>query len=297
MSILDAQLLAAASAALGVVGAWLLLRGWRRLPRPPAAPQPGSPVAPVRVAAAVAGAVLIGVATGWPVAAAAAAALGWLPVVWGSAGGEKKARQITEAVAGWAEMLRDTLQSATGVEQSLLATAHLAPGPIRAQVSAAADGLRGGARLPQVLDMLGEQLADPAADLVVAALRHAASGASAGLADRLGALATAAREQAIARERIAAERVRTRTQVRIVVGLTVAMVLVMLLFGRQFLEPYGTAGGQLVLAGVAAMFGFGFWWLHQLAKLRTPPRVLANPDGFEKTDAGPVGNPKWGGVP
>lgn len=280
---MDAQLVAAVSAVFGVVGVWLLLRGWRRLPRPVAGAsggprEGGGRVVPVRVAAAVGAALLIGVVTGWPVAAAAAAGLvWWLPVVWGSAGGERRARQTTEAVAGWAEMLRDTLQSAAGVEQTLLATAHLAPAPIRDRVSAAAEALRGGVRLPDVLDGLGAALADPAGDLVVAALRHAATGASAGLADRLGALATAAREQAIARERIAAERVRTRTQVRIVVGLTVAMVMLMLLLGQRFLEPYGTVTGQVVLAGVAGLFGFGFWWLHQLAKLRTPPRVLVAP--------------------
>ena len=39
-----------------------------------------------------------------------------------------------EAIAGWAEMLRDTIAAAAGLEQAIAATAPLAPPPIRDEV-------------------------------------------------------------------------------------------------------------------------------------------------------------------
>jgi Flp pilus assembly protein TadB len=131
---------------------------------------------------------------------------------------------------------------------------------------------------------------------VVAALLLAATGHARNLADQLAALAAAAREQAAARLRIQTEWASTRTSVRVIIAITLVMAVVMVAFNRDFLEPYDSAGGQLVLAVVGAMFGAGYWWLAKMSRIPEPPRVLAKSHEFEKTDAFPTGNPGWGGV-
>ena len=84
------------------------------------------------IAGSVGAIVLVGALTGWPVAALLAGVAAWtLPSVLG--GSKDRARQVarTEAIAGWAEMLRDTLSAAAGLEQAIVATATVAPYPIR----------------------------------------------------------------------------------------------------------------------------------------------------------------------
>ena len=40
------------------------------------------------------------------------------------------------------------------------------------------------------------------------------------------------------------------------------------LFNRDYVEPYGTPVGQLVLACVCGLFALGFWWLRKLSSDR-----------------------------
>jgi tight adherence protein B len=131
---------------------------------------------------------------------------------------------------------------------------------------------------------------------VVAALLLAATGRARNLADQLGALAAAAREQAAARLRVQTEWSTTRTSVRVIITITLVMAVGQILLNRSFLAPYDSPGGQVMLMLVGAIFGAGFWWLARLSRIEEPPRVLAKSHEFEKTDAFPTGNPGLGGV-
>ena len=85
-----------------------------------------------RAGLAAAGALLLGLATRWPVAAISGAVLGWFLVdLAGQKGAREAALERSEAVAGWAEMLRDTLAGAHGLEQAIVTTAAVAPTAIR----------------------------------------------------------------------------------------------------------------------------------------------------------------------
>ena len=113
--------------------------------------------------------VVVAALTGWPVAAVLAGLGAWaLPSVLG--GAKERAREVarTEAIAGWAEMLRDTLSAAAGLEQAIVATASVAPLPIRDEVVALAGRLEA-ERLVPALRRFADDLADPTGDLVVAA--------------------------------------------------------------------------------------------------------------------------------
>ena len=106
------------------------------------------------------------------------------------AGRGERTRQVarTEAIAGWAEMLRDTLSAAAGLEQAILATAPVAPAPIRTEVLALAERL-GSERLIPALRQFATELADPTGDLVVAALVLASGNEARRLAELLSSLA------------------------------------------------------------------------------------------------------------
>lgn len=269
---------------LGVVcaaGLVLIADGLRR--RPPG-PTPGgrarrvwTPADRTRALAAVAGGLIVAAATGWPVAALLTAAGMWaLPAVLGPDREHARALARIEAIATWAELLRDTLSSAAGLEQAITATAPVTPAPIRAQVQALAAAVRRGVRLPDALRVFAADLADPTADLVVRALRQAAGYHGGHLSDCLTSLAATARELASIRMRVATKRAATRTAARVITATSVVMVAGLIGLNRGFLAPYGTLTGQLVLLVVGAVFAAGFVWLARASRIPQPPRILAD---------------------
>jgi len=267
-----------AGVGLGLVLAWA---GWRgvTLPRPARSPtRPKVERATLRLGLAAGGAVVVGAATGWPVGALLAGLAGWgLPGLLGGSKGRGDGLARIEAVAGWAEMLRDTMAGAAGLEQAIVATATVAPLPIRAEVATLAVRLEG-ERLAPALRGFADEVADPTMDLVVAALVLAAEHQASRLGELLGSLAQAARDQATMRLRVEAGRARSRTSVKVVVGVTAGLALGLAVLNRSYLAPYDSALGQLVLLLVGAMFAGAFVWLARMTRPSAPERFLARPN-------------------
>ena len=270
-----------AGVGLGLVASWAGWRGDDR-PRPERKTRwPAVERANLRAGLAAGAAVVVGAATGWPVGAVLAGLAGWgAPGLLAGTRARQGAVGRIEAVAGWAEMLRDTMAGSAGLEQAIIATAPLAPLPIRAEVVTLAVRLDG-ERLAPALRAFAEEVADPTCDLVVAALVLAAGHQAQRLGELLGTLAQAARDQATMRLRVEAGRARTRTSVRVIVGATGAFVLGLAVLNRGYLAPYDSALGQLVLALVGAMFACAFAWLGRITRPATTERILVGTPGLE----------------
>ena len=229
----------------------------------------------LRLALGVGAGVMMAVLTGWPVGALLAAGLGFAgPSLFHSASAQRAAVARSEAVAGWAEMLRDTMAGAAGIEQAIGATAAVAPVPIRHEVQALAVRLER-ERLAPALRAFAASVADPTCDLVVAALVLASEKQARRLGELLGTLAASARDQASMRLRVEAGRARTRTAVRVITFTTLGFALSLVVLNRGYLEPYDSAVGQLVLAVVGSCFGAGLYWLASMARVGPPERFLA----------------------
>jgi tight adherence protein B len=240
-----------------------------------------------RVAGAVVAAAVVAVVTRWPVGTLlAGVAAWWLPGIAGPDRDHHRQVARIEAIASWAESLRDTLAAAAGLEQALLATQPVAPEPIRDQVTALAVRVRQGERLPAALRAFAADLADPTGDLVVAALLLAAQQQASDLGQLLGNLAETARAHAGMRMRIAAGRARVRTAVRIIIAATTTLVLGLLVFSRAFLQPYDSVAGQVVLAAVGGLFAGAFWLLRKIAGFGEPQRFLTQLAALGRPDEG-----------
>lgn len=267
------------------LGVLLFVIGWQgrgveQRPRPPRArPLSGEQRQRIgiRFGVALAFAVAAGVATGWVVGAVLAGLACWaLPRVLGRDPEHAHRVARIEAIATWTEMLRDTLSAASGLEQAILATAPLAPAPIRGPITGLARRLENGQRLAPSLRGLADELADPTGDLVIAALVKAAEQQSRQLAELLGALAHTAREQVSMRMRVEAGRARTRTSVRVIVGTTLVFAVAVALLNRPYLSAYDSATGQAVLLGIGVLFAVGFAWLERITRVAASPRLLAS---------------------
>lgn len=229
--------------------------------------------------------IVVAIATGWLVGGVLAAMATWgLPRVLGS--DKQHARTVAriEAIASWSEMLRDTLAAAAGLEQSIVATAETVPEAIRPEIHGLTFRLERGDRLAPSLRHLADQLADPTADLLISALVLASEKQARQLAELLGELATETREQVSMRLRVEAGRARTRTSVRMIVGVTLAFAAGLTAFNRGYLDPFDSAFGQIMLAVVGALFTLSFLWLARMARYQTPDRFLTDLDALRSRD-------------
>ncbi|MBI1759416.1 MAG: type II secretion system protein [Actinobacteria bacterium] len=228
-----------------------------------------------QIGVGAAAAVITLVLTQWVVAGIAGFLLGYF----GNSllGGTRHAKvemERLEALATWTESLRDTIAGAVGLEQAIPATYNATPPVLRGPLGLLIDRLRTREPLPGALMRFADDLDDPSADLIIAALVLNARLRGPGLRDVLGALSAAAREELDIRQRIDASRRSTRRSVQIIVGLTLTVVLGLTLLNRSYVEPYSGFAGQVVLGLVFALFGGGFLWLRRLAHFDVPGRFL-----------------------
>lgn len=229
-----------------------------------------------RLGGAAAAGLAVAALTRWPVAALAAGAAGFAgPSLVSGRGAREATLARIEAVAGWAEMLRDVLAAAGGLEQAVVATAPLAPPAIRPEVLRLA-GRLDRERLAPALRAFADDLDDPTGDLAVAALVLAAERSPRRLGELLGDLAATARSEVSMRLRVETSRARNRTSVWIISGFTGAFSAGLVLFSRPYLAAYDDALGQAVLALVIGCYGAAYLWLARATRAARPERVLAS---------------------
>lgn len=214
-------------------------------------------------------------ATRWVVAGLS---IGLLVAYWdriaGSSAVEKRAIARLEALASWTESLRDTIAGAIGLEQAIPATAVNAAPPIRPSLNLLVDRLRIREPLPDALRAFAEDLDDPSADVICAALLLNARLRGPGLRDVLTALAASTREELDMRRRIEASRKSIRRSVRIVLFIVLGMMGMLSVLNRRYVEPYDSLAGQTVLVVIAALFTLGLLWLRSLSAPSKTDRFL-----------------------
>ncbi len=213
-------------------------------------------------------------ATGWPALglAACGAAVG-LPAMLGADRRAKEAIDRVEAVQEWARRVADILAIGVGLEQALAGAARSAPASIRVQTATLAARIAAGAGTEPSLRQFADELADPSADLVVAALILASRRRGPGVAAALTGIADSAAEEVAARRRIEADRAKPRATARAVTLITVGIITLGLL-NSDYTAPYGGPVGQIVLAGTLGFFAAALWWMHRMTVGVELPRIL-----------------------
>jgi tight adherence protein B len=184
----------------------------------------------------------------------------------------------TEAIAVWAELIRDNMAGAAGLEQALLASANVCPQAIEVEVWRFARRLEH-EPLGDALAALGDDLNHPSSDLVVAALANAARMEGRDIGALLSRLAESIRADVRMRLRVEVGRARIRTSARIVIGVTLFTMLFMYVFSRSLLEAYDSPAGQAWLVLVFAIFALGLWLMNTYGQVEMPERFSARRHG------------------
>jgi Flp pilus assembly protein TadB len=202
-----------------------------------------------------------------------------MPWFFGGSGTSKRDLERTQAIATWAEMIRDNLSGAAGLEQALGATAEIAPRPIDREVRAFANRLDS-MSVVDALVLLGEDLDNPAADLVVVSLANASRMEGRDLGPLLTRLAESIRADIRMRLRVAVGRARIQTSAKIVMFVTLATVAIIYIFSRDLLDVYDSTVGQFWLLAVFGLFLVSMWFMNHYAVLQVPERFTARRAGM-----------------
>jgi tight adherence protein B len=262
------------------VFALLAVDGLRRRPRASLAARirATSRATRLRIAGGLLVGLLVEVMLGWPVAALVVAVAVVLvpPLLTGRVAARRQEARL-EGVAAWAEMLRDNLRSASGLQQAIVASADAPPDAIAAEVRHLAAELARRVSLTQALPGFARALADPVAHVIVGQLVLAASAQAGQLSKALSEVAAQAREQVAMRLDVEADRAGIRTQIRMIIITTVALVAGLVLFRHAFLRPYQTLSGQMVIAVIGMTWAAGFALLSRLSRFTELPLLFADP--------------------
>ena len=182
-------------------------------------------------------------------------------------------REFVDGLATWIEQLRDTLAGAHGLEEAIRATAQRAPRILHTEVQRLVAQMTYGSTSTG-LRRFADELAHPTADFVVSALLTATQHQARDLTVLLTHVAECARDEGRMRSRIWVSRARTRSSVRIIAGVVTVFVAGLFVLSADYLAPYATASGQVVLLGIGAVFAVALLLMQRLSQLTMPERFI-----------------------
>lgn len=265
---------------LGIIGAGLALRPHTPAQKAPRAPSPLqrrltglSPRSRVALAVSLGVGVLLALLTGWLAAVVIlpAAVLG-LPYLLSAPPAEARIRRV-EAMEEWTRSLAGVLGAGVGIEQALTATLRSTPEPIKPEVTALVARLRARWDTEVALRAFADDLDDVTGDLVAANLILAARRRNRSLASVLQGVAESVAEDVASRRRVEAGRAKPRGSARLVTAFSL-VVLLILAFTGDYIAPYRTPVGQIVLVFLLVAYAGGLLWMRKMAEGKPLPRFL-----------------------
>ncbi|GIG21157.1 hypothetical protein Cch01nite_18810 [Cellulomonas chitinilytica] len=185
------------------------------------------------------------------------------------------ARQIrrVEAMEEWTRGLAGVLAAGVGLEQAVTATLRSTPDAIRPEVTRLVGRLRARWDTRKALLTFADELDDVTGDLIAANLILAAQRRNRSLAAALQGVAESVSEDVASRRRVEAGRAKPRGSARIVTLFSLGVLGVLALTG-DYVAPYGTPLGQLVLAVLLAAYVGALVWMRKMSEGKPMKRFL-----------------------
>lgn len=216
---------------------------------------------------------LVWLLTGWLVAVVVApVAFAGLPVLLMTQEGRATIGRL-EAMEEWTRSLAGVLTVGVGLEQAIIATLRSTPDPIRHEVSTLVARLRARWTTGAALRAFADDLDDATGDLIASSLLLGADRRGSGLASVLEGLAQTVAEDVRIRRAIEADRAKPRATARWITLITVG-VLVLMTFNSDYIAPYGTPLGQMVLTALLAAYVGCLLWMRSMARGSKLPRFI-----------------------
>lgn len=216
---------------------------------------------------------LIALLTGWFIAIALVpAVVVGLPTLLSAPPSASRIDRL-EAMEEWTRSLSGVLTVGVGLEQALIATLRSTPAAIRPEVAQLVARLRARWSTEQALRAFADQLDDATGDLIAANLILGARRRGAGLASVLDSLAESVASDVRARRAIEADRAKPRATARWVTIITVSVLGFLALTG-EYIQPYTTPLGQILLVILLVAYVATLIWMRSMAKGAPLPRFI-----------------------
>lgn len=268
------ELLALAAGAIVGLGVFVFVAAWRGRLNMVGITRNSVQGSPRHVVVAGVVLVITWLMTGWTLAAVTIGVVSAMASTALSRYGKRRDdRTLVDAIAVWTEQLRDMLAGSNGLEQTITTTATHAPAALREPLERLVVSMSY-SPLPQALARFARDVNHPTADFVVAALSTAATRQVRELGALLGHLAACARDEARMHTRIWVGRSRTRSAVKIIASVVIVFVGGLVVLSPEYLAPYRTAEGQLVLSVIVLVFFGALLLMQRLSIIVAPDRFV-----------------------
>ncbi len=178
-----------------------------------------------------------------------------------------------EAMEEWTRSLAGVLTVGVGLEQAITATVKSTPDALRPEVTTLVARLRARWTTIDALRAFADDLDDATGDLIASSLILGATRRGSGLAAVLEGLAATVAQDVQVRRKIEADRSKPRTTARMVTIVTL-IALGFLAFNQDYIEPYGTVMGQIILVILLSCYVLCLLWMRQITRPSALPRIM-----------------------
>ena len=188
-----------------------------------------------------------------------------------------------EALEEWVRRMSDVHTVGISLEAAITASLRSVPEPIAPDVKRMVARLGAGWKPADAYRAFAEDLDDATGDMVCALMLLHATDRGAGLGQALTDLSGAVAEEVMMRRRVEADRAKPRANARWVT-LFCLIVFGLCALSGNYVQPYSTPIGSLVLALLACAFGGLLVWMRRMANMRPNPRFLSPADRTRTPD-------------
>lgn len=179
------------------------------------------------------------------------------------------------ALDRWVHGLVATMPTGQSIADAIRTSRRTAPALLAPHVERVVRRLDQRWSVRDALREMADHLRTPEADAVLAALGLAAHRGGTGATATLTSLSGTIEQTLAAHREIEAERAKPRIVVRQVTAITLGMLAVAFVFGRDFFTPYSTPLGQALLLGLVAAYLGSLAMMRRLTRPRVRQRILA----------------------
>ncbi len=181
---------------------------------------------------------------------------------------------LLQALDRWIRGLAATLPTGRSIMDAMRLSQRSAPELLAEPLALLVARLDDRWTSAEALRAMADELDSPDADAVLAALALAAERGGTGATATLHALADSIQDRLRAQREIETERAKPRLVVRQVTVITVAVLALVMVFGRGFFAPYGTPVGQVILLCLLGLYVMSLVVLRRMITPRRRERIL-----------------------
>lgn len=179
-----------------------------------------------------------------------------------------------ESLDRWVRLLSASIATGKSIPEAIRSTVRQSPALLQPHLALMVERLDDQWSTEEALIELAEDLGQADADEVAVALITADRRGGVGIRTILNALAENLQETVAARRELSIEQAKPRIVVRQVSIITLTVLVVAMVTSPAFFQPYGTAMGQLIAAGLAGCYLLSLLMLSRLTATRPRNRVL-----------------------